>query len=64
MAILTVRIDLAKNVFAVLGGDDAGEVVRKCPAMPHKKLMELVGSLPPSLTGLEVEPGNERSGGR
>ena len=47
MTILTVGIDLAKNVFAVHGVNEAGrpELVR--PAVPRDKLAELVCALPP-----------------
>jgi transposase len=54
MAILTVGIDLAKNVFAVHGVDDAGKVVHRRPAVPRSKLFELVASLPPCLIGVEA----------
>ena len=47
MAILYVGIDLAKNVFAVDGVNEAGkpEVVR--PSVPRARLHELIASLPP-----------------
>lgn len=54
MTILTVGIDLAKNVFAVHGVNEAGrpELVR--PAVPRDKLAELVCALPPCTIGMEA----------
>ena len=54
MAIITVGIDLAKNVFAVHGIGTAGrpELVR--PEVRRHKLLELVASLPPCLIGMEA----------
>jgi transposase len=54
MAIVFVGVDLAKNVFAVHGVNDAGrgELVR--PAVPRAKLRELVASLPPCTIGMEA----------
>ena len=47
MAILTVGIDTAKNVFAVHGVDAAGNVQLRQPTVPRAKLTALVASLPP-----------------
>jgi len=54
MAILTVGIDLAKNVFAVHGVNGAGksELVRS--AVPRDKLYGLVATLPPCVIGMEA----------
>jgi transposase len=54
MGILYVGIDLAKNVFAVHGVDDAGrpELVR--PSVPRAKLHELIAALPPCTIGMEA----------
>ena len=54
MTILTVGINLAKNVFAVHGVNEAGrpELVR--PAVPRDKLAELVCALPPCTIGIEA----------
>lgn len=54
MAIVFVGVDLAKNVFAVHGVNDAGrgELVR--PAVPRAKLREIVASLPPCTIGMEA----------
>ena len=54
MAIVTVGIDLAKNVFAVHGVDNAGKPVLTRPNVPRGKLLELVASLPPCLIGMEA----------
>ena len=54
MAIVTVGIDLAKNVFAVHGVDNAGKPVLTRPNVPRAKLLELVASLPPCLIGMEA----------
>jgi len=54
MAILTVGIDLAKNVFAVHGLDEHGKPELKRPTVPRAKLLELVATLPPCLIGMEA----------
>lgn len=54
MAIVTVGIDLAKNVFAVHGVDASGKPVLVRPSVPRSKLLELVASLPPCLIGMEA----------
>ena len=45
MAIVTVGIDLAKNVFAVHGVDETGQAVLVRPEVPRAKLMELIANL-------------------
>jgi transposase len=52
MVIVTVGIDLAKNVFAVHGVDETGNPVLVRPEVPRAKLMELIASLPPCLIGM------------
>ncbi len=47
MAIVTVGIDLAKNVFAVHGVDEAGKAALARPEVSRSKLMELIANLPP-----------------
>ena len=47
MTILTVGIDLAKNVFAVHGINEAGKAELIRPAVPRDKLHELVARLQP-----------------
>jgi transposase len=54
MAIVTLGIDLAKNVFALHGVDANGKAVLVKPSVPRAKLLELVASLPPCLIGMEA----------
>ncbi len=54
MAIVTVGIGLAKNVFAVHGVDATGKPVLLKPSVPRAKLAELIASLPPCLIGMEA----------
>ena len=54
MAIVTVGIDLAKNVFALHGVSDAGAVQLRQPKVARGKLNELVASLPPCTIGMEA----------
>ena len=54
MAILTVGIDLAKNVFAVQGVNEAGRPELLRPSVPRAKLHALVAALPPCLIGMEA----------
>ena len=62
MAIVTVGIDLAKNVFAVHGVDEAGKSTLVRPSVARDKLLELIASLPPCLIGRR--PARERTTGR
>ncbi len=54
MAIVFVGVDLAKNVFAVHGVNDAGKPELVRPAVARAKLSELVASLPPCTIGVEA----------
>lgn len=54
MAIVFVGIDLAKNVFAVHGVNEAGRAELVRPSVPRGKLLELVVSLPPCTIGMEA----------
>jgi len=54
MAIVTLGIDLAKNVFALHGVDATGKAVLVRPSVPRSKLAEFVASLPPCLIGMEA----------
>ena len=54
MAIVTVGIDLAKNVFAVNGVDGAGKPALVRPNVARGKLLELIAGLPPCLIGMEA----------
>ena len=54
MAIVTVGIDLAKNVFAIHGVGPTGKPELVRPEVRRSKLLELVASLQPSLIGMET----------
>ena len=54
MEIVTLGIDLAKNIFALHGVDAAGKAVLQRPAVKRAKLLELTGSLPPCRIGREA----------
>jgi transposase len=54
MAIVTVGIDLTKNVFAVHGVDEFCKPVLLRPEVSRAKLLELIANLPPCLIGMEV----------
>jgi transposase len=54
MAIVTLGIDLAKNMFALHGVDATGKVVLTRPSVPRGKLLELVASMPPCVIGMEA----------
>lgn len=54
MAILTVGIDLAKNVFAVHGINEAGKPELVRPAVPRDQLHALIAALPPCVIGMEA----------
>ena len=53
-AIVTIGIDLAKNVFAVHGVDATGKSALVRPSVACPKLLELIASLPPCLIGMEA----------
>ncbi|MEK8047391.1 MAG: IS110 family transposase [Burkholderiales bacterium PBB6] len=54
MTILTVGIDLAKNVFAVHGINEAGKPELVKPNVARDKLGELIAALPPCVIGMEA----------
>jgi len=54
MSIITVGIDLAKNVFAVHGVDEIGKAVLVKPKVPRDQLADLIANLPPCLIGMEA----------
>lgn len=54
MNIITVGIDLAKNVFAVHGVDDNGKPVLVKPKVARADLLLLIANLPPCLIGMEA----------
>ena len=55
MAIITMGIDLAKNVFAVHGVDETGKPVLVRPAVKLTALLELIAKLPPCLIGMNSQ---------
>jgi len=54
MSIITVGIDLAKNVFAVHGIDDNGKAALVKPKVSREQLLPLVAQLPPCVIGMEA----------
>jgi len=54
MAIVTLGIDLAKNVFALHGVDATGRALLVRPSVARGKLLETVAALPPCLIGMEA----------
>ena len=52
--IVTIGIDLAKNVFAVHGVDATGKPVLLRPSVQRAKLLELIATLPPCFIGMEA----------
>ena len=54
MSILYVGIDLAKNVFAVHGVNEAGAAELRQPKIARGKLHALIASLPPCVIGMEA----------
>lgn len=54
MSIVFIGIDLAKNVFALHGVNEAGKPVLVLPSVSRGKLAELIASLPPCTIGMEA----------
>lgn len=54
MGIVTLGIDLAKNIFDLHGIDEAGQPVLVKPKVARPKLVEMVAQLPPCLIGMEA----------
>ncbi len=54
MDIVTVGIDLAKNVFAVHGVDDNGKPALVKPKVSREHLLSLIAQLPPCVIGMEA----------
>jgi hypothetical protein len=52
--IITVGIDLAKNVLAVHGVDEMGKAVLVKPKIARDQLADLIANLPPCLIGMEA----------
>jgi len=57
MAIVTVGIDLAKNVFAVHGVDESGNLALVRPDVPRAKLLERMAHSRPCLIGGQAYSG-------
>ena len=53
-AIVTIGIELAKNVFAAHGMDATGKPALVSPNVPRAKLLELIATLPPCVIGMEA----------
>ena len=54
VTIVTVGVDLAKNVFAVHGVNDAGKPELRRSDVKRAKLLDLIANLPPCLIGMEA----------
>jgi len=54
MSIVHIGIDLAKNVFAVHGVNEAGKAELVRPAVARAKLHELIAALPPCIVAMEA----------
>ena len=54
MTIITIGIDLAKNIFAVHGVNQAGKPELLKPKVSRDQLMPLIANLPPCLIGMEA----------
>ncbi len=54
MSIITVGIDLAKNIFAVHGVDENGKAALVKPKVSRERLPLLIVQLPPCLIGMEA----------
>jgi hypothetical protein len=54
---VTVGIDLAKNVFAIHGVDEAGKAMLVKPKVSRDQLVPLIAQLPPCLIGMETYSG-------
>ena len=54
MTIITIGIDLAKNVFAVHGVNESGKPELLNPKVPRDQLLPLIANLPACLIGMEA----------
>lgn len=54
MSIVTIGIDLAKNIFAVHGVNEHGKAELVKPKVVRDQLLPLIASLPPRLIGMEA----------
>ncbi len=57
MNIITVGIDIAKNVLAGHGVDDTGRSALVKPKVSRADLLPLIANLPPCLIGMEASSG-------
>lgn len=53
MPIVTIGIDLARNVFAIHGVDGAGKAMLIKPRVPRDQLVTLIAQLPACLIDIE-----------
>jgi len=58
MNIITVGIDLAKNVFAAHGVDDNGTPALVKPKVARADLLPLIAQLPPCTIGMSIKGGS------
>ena len=58
MSIITVGIDLAKNVFAAHGVDEYGKAVLVKPKVAREQLLSLIVQLPPRWIRCSGTPGS------
>ena len=54
MNIITIGIDLAKNIFAVHGVNESGKAELVKPKVPRDPLLPLIANLPPCRIGMEA----------
>lgn len=54
MSIMTIGIDLAKNVFALHGIDEAGKPALVKPKVTRDQLLPLIANIPSCLIGMEA----------
>ena len=54
MTIITIGIDLAKNIFAVHGVNENGHAELVKPKISRDQLLPLIANLPPCLIGMEA----------
>ena len=54
MSIITVGIDLAKDIFAVQGDNASGKAELIKPRVARAQLLALISKLPPCLIGMEA----------
>ncbi len=60
MSIITIGMDLAKNIFAVHGVNEQGKAKLVKPKVQREQLLPLIANLPPCLIGMEACTGAQR----